>query len=117
MAWRLPEFKEYFLKKYVAVPLEKGDGLFFNPALFHAAGENQTVDVERKANLLQVSSAFGKPMESIDTLPLVRMCWRELSGNYGIWGKTPELKASVAAIAEGYPFPTSESCLFIKCRF
>jgi ectoine hydroxylase-related dioxygenase (phytanoyl-CoA dioxygenase family) len=40
MAYRLPHFTEYFLGNYVRLPLSIGDGLFFNPALFHAAGGN-----------------------------------------------------------------------------
>ena len=40
--------------------------MFFNPALFHAAGANRTADVNRMANLLQVSSAFGRAMEAVD---------------------------------------------------
>ncbi|KAJ4308360.1 hypothetical protein N0V94_009393, partial [Neodidymelliopsis sp. IMI 364377] len=78
MAYRLKEFQEYFLEEYVSVPLEKGDGLFFNPALFHAAGANMSSDIQRSANLLQVSSAFGKPMEMIDSVPLVEKTWDSL---------------------------------------
>ena len=50
----------------IQLPLEKGDAVFFNPALFHAAGSNRTGDVKRIANLLQVSSAYGRAMESVD---------------------------------------------------
>jgi ectoine hydroxylase-related dioxygenase (phytanoyl-CoA dioxygenase family) len=63
MAYRQPEFVDYFNQHYVQLPLQKGDGLFFNPALFHAAGNNTTTDHVRTANLLQISSAFGVPME------------------------------------------------------
>ncbi|RYN81005.1 hypothetical protein AA0117_g2723 [Alternaria alternata] len=55
MAYRIPEFADYFLEKYVSMPLEMGDGLFFNPALFHAAGQNDSADINRSANLLQIS--------------------------------------------------------------
>ena len=44
--------------------------MFFNPALFHAAGTNRSKDVRRIANLLQVSSAFGRAMESVDRLKM-----------------------------------------------
>ena len=47
-----------------------GDAVFFNPALFHAAGTNRSKDVRRIANLLQVSSAFGRAMESVDRLKM-----------------------------------------------
>ena len=67
--WRsaLPEFQEYFDAHYVQLPLEKGDAVFFNPALLHGAGTNRTTDVKRMANLLQVSSAFGRAMGTVDT--------------------------------------------------
>lgn len=107
MAYRLPEFNEYFLDKYVALPLEQGDGLFFNPALFHAAGTNQSEDIHRLANLLQISSAFGKPMESIDAKPLVEAVWDELLDLFREAGSTAEVKAFVEAVGEGYAFPTN----------
>ena len=66
LAWRRPEFIEYFDKHRIQLPLAKGDAVFFNPALFHAAGSNRTGDVKRIANLLQVSSAYGRAMESVD---------------------------------------------------
>ena len=53
-------------RTHVQLPLAKGDAVFFNPALFHAAGTNRTADVRRMANLLQVSSAFGRAMETVD---------------------------------------------------
>ena len=107
MAYRLPEFTQYFLENYVTLPLEIGDGLFFNPALFHAAGENRTTDVVRSANLLQVSSAFGKPMESLDTVSLIESCWRTLTQKFDKEGTSLYVEAVVAAVAEGYPFPTN----------
>lgn len=107
MAYRLPEFQNYFLEKYVSVPLEMGDGLFFNPALFHAAGQNDSADVMRSANLLQISSAFGKPMEAIDTHALVEKTWEGLLVMYQQHGLSDELRALVSVVAEGYPFPTN----------
>jgi ectoine hydroxylase-related dioxygenase (phytanoyl-CoA dioxygenase family) len=107
IAYRQEEFNEYFLQNYIALPLKKGDALFFSPALFHAAGENKTSDVERSANLIQVSSAFGKPMESVDALPLVDKLWELLAEKHSKEGMSRELEALVRAIAEGYPFPTN----------
>ena len=66
LAYWLPEFQEYFVAHHVQLPLAKGDAVFFNPALFHAAGTNHTTDVRRMANLLQISSAFGRAMETVD---------------------------------------------------
>lgn len=107
MAWRLKDFSDYFTSNYVSLPLEMGDGLFFNPALFHAAGENQTVDFVRKVNLLQVSSAFGKTMEDIDSLLLISRCWDDLRGKYDCEGLSHEVVAFVSSVASGYPFPTN----------
>ncbi|KAF2269551.1 phytanoyl-CoA dioxygenase-like protein [Lojkania enalia] len=107
IAYRIQEFQDYFLEKYVSVPLQMGDGLFFNPALFHAAGRNESEGVMRSANLLQVSSAFGKPMESIDTLPLIERCWDGLMRMFKENGMSDEVKAVVGNIGEGYPFPTN----------
>ena len=107
MAYRIPDFQNYFLEKYILVPLEKGDGLFFNPALFHSAGQNHSTDVMRSANLLQISSAFGKPMETIDTHPLIERTWNGLQGMYKNNGLSDKVKAFVSVVAEGYPFPTN----------
>jgi ectoine hydroxylase-related dioxygenase (phytanoyl-CoA dioxygenase family) len=107
MAYRLPEFQNYFLEKYVSIPLDMGDGLFFNPALFHAAGQNDSTNVMRSANLLQISSAFGKPMESIDTHALVEKSWDAMLAMYKRYGLIDELTALVSVVAEGYPFPTN----------
>ncbi|EOD49799.1 putative phytanoyl- dioxygenase family protein [Neofusicoccum parvum UCRNP2] len=106
MAYRRGEFNEYFLSRWVSLPLQMGDGVFFNPALFHAAGANESSDVHRSANLVQISSAFGKPMETIDALPLVEKCWDEVK-EMKKKGHVREVEALVAALAEGYPFPTN----------
>ncbi|WPH01108.1 Hypothetical protein R9X50_00394300 [Acrodontium crateriforme] len=107
MAYRREEFAQYFLDHYVALPLEKGDAIFFNPALFHAAGENTTESFERKANLIQASSAFGKTMETIATIPLVERTWNILVERYAKHGMNDEVDAFVRAVADGYPFPTN----------
>ncbi|KAJ4346671.1 uncharacterized protein N0V89_010602 [Didymosphaeria variabile] len=107
MAYRIPEFQNYFLEQYVSVPLSQGDGLFFNPALFHAAGQNDSKDILRSANLLQISSAFGKPMEMIDTYPLVEATWDALREMHQDEGSSDRVMAFVGNVAEGYPFPTN----------
>jgi ectoine hydroxylase-related dioxygenase (phytanoyl-CoA dioxygenase family) len=107
MAYRLPKFNEFFLSDYVSLPLKMGDGLFFNPALFHAAGNNQSTDFVRKSNLLQISSAFGKTMETIESHCLIERCWDALRRKDDVQGLTTEVKAFVAAVAAGYPFPTN----------
>ena len=76
VACHLPEFIEYFDGHYVQLPLEKGDAVFFNPALFHGAGTNRSSEVRRMANLLQISSAFGRAMETVDRIAMTRRCSR-----------------------------------------
>ena len=63
-----PEFRDYFDAHKVQLPLAAGDAVFFNPALFHAAGTNRSASIKRIGNLLQVSSAYGRAMESVDRL-------------------------------------------------
>jgi len=43
MATALPEFRDYFDKHRVQLPLAKGDAVFFNPALFSCRG-NQPLE-------------------------------------------------------------------------
>lgn len=107
MAYRDSDFDAYFLKSWVSVPLKKGDAVFFSPALFHAAGENMTKDVHRSNNLIQVSSAFGKPMEAINALPLVNKLWNRLQAEYKAQGLSSEVDSFICALGEGYPFPTN----------
>ena len=106
LAWRHDDFKAYFDKYAVQLALKQGDAMFFNPALFHAAGSNHTKDFHRMANLFQVSSAFGRAMESVDReamylaiYPELLRCKDELS--------EPELEALLANTCEGYSFPTN----------
>lgn len=108
MAYRLKEFQDFFDQNWVSCDLKMGDAVFFNPALFHAAGENRTHDIQRSANLLQVSSAFGKTMETVDTLQIIEQCWDEVKKLYDEEGGIGErVRAVVSAIGNGYPFPTN----------
>lgn len=107
LAWRRPEFQAYFENNCVQVPLDKGDALFFNPALFHAAGANRTASVFRMANLLQISSAYGRAMESVNRRALCEALYpilmRDLAAGVLDWSQAERV---IAASAEGYPFPT-----------
>jgi ectoine hydroxylase-related dioxygenase (phytanoyl-CoA dioxygenase family) len=78
LAYWLPGLQEYFLAHHVRLPLAKGDAVFLNPALFHAAGSNSTTDVRRMANLLQVSSPFGRAMETVDRRRVVQAIYPPL---------------------------------------
>ncbi len=104
---RRPEFREYFERHHVQLPLAKGDAVFFNPALFHAAGHNRSADIRRMANLLQVSSAFGRSMESVDRARVSKAVFPSLV-RMKASGAAPEvLRTVIAASAEGYSFPTN----------
>jgi ectoine hydroxylase-related dioxygenase (phytanoyl-CoA dioxygenase family) len=110
LAWRRPEFRAYFEANYVQLPLAKGDAAFFNPALFHAAGANRTAGVTRMANLLQVSSAFGRSMEAVDRTAMSAAVFPALlamrdAGDAGL--AATAIANVIAACAEGYPFPTN----------
>ncbi|MGI9624797.1 MAG: phytanoyl-CoA dioxygenase family protein [Acidimicrobiales bacterium] len=107
LAWRRPEFIEYFLQNRVQLPLEKGDAVFFSPALFHAAGHNRTADVWRMANLLQISSAFGRAMETIDRTRMTTAIYPALAQRFSVVENRGTVLNAVAAAAEGYAFPTN----------
>lgn len=105
LAFNLPEFREYFAEHYVQLPLHAGDAVFFNPALFHAAGSNVSRDIARMANLLQISSAFGRAMEAIDRSALVRAVYPSLQQ---LWHSDRRSAENlIAATAEGYAFPSN----------
>lgn len=104
IAYRRPEFVNYFAEHFVQLPLSKGDGLFFNPALFHAAGNNTTKDHVRTANLLQISSAFGVPMEEVNHERLLKLVYPVLlNGELS----ASEVNAAIVVAARGYSFPTN----------
>ncbi|MFE9169749.1 phytanoyl-CoA dioxygenase family protein [Streptomyces kebangsaanensis] len=107
LAWRLPAFQEYFEAHHVQLPLAKGDAVFFNPALFHAAGTNRSADIRRMANLLQVSSAFGRAMETVDREAVANAVFPVLLKRRAEGADDAWLDRVVAASAEGYPFPTN----------
>lgn len=108
MAYRRAEFRAFFAAHAIQLPLEKGDAVFFNPALFHAAGENRSADIQRMANLLQVSSAFGRAMESVDRLGMCKRLYPALQRLRGDGAMNDAaLRAAIGAAAEGYSFPTN----------
>ncbi|MFD5258064.1 phytanoyl-CoA dioxygenase family protein [Streptomyces bobili] len=107
LAWRLPEFQAYFEERHVQLPLAQGDAVFFNPALFHAAGTNRSAGIRRTANLLQVSSAFGRAMETVDREAVTNAVYPVLLKRAADGADPAWLERVVAASAEGYPFPTN----------
>ena len=107
VAYQRPEFQAYFVDHHVQLPLTKGDAVFFNPALFHAAGSNHSSDIRRMANLLQISSAFGRAMETVDRQRVVEAVYPALVAGRAAGLPEHELGNAVAASAEGYAFPTN----------
>ena len=109
MATGRAEFRDYFDTHHVHLPLAKGDAVFFNPALFHAAGTNRSKDVRRIANLLQVSSAFGRAMESVDRLKMSLRLYPALNGLLARRARSrrPRPTTRSRLHAEGDSFPTN----------
>lgn len=107
LAYSRKEFQEYFLSHHVQLPLRTGDAVFFNPALFHAAGSNQSANIKRMANLLQISSAFGRAMEAVDRERVVNAIYPTLLARKDSGASARALANAVAASAEGYAFPTN----------
>ncbi|MEM7384909.1 MAG: phytanoyl-CoA dioxygenase family protein [Verrucomicrobiota bacterium] len=107
LACRDPAFVEFFDQHRVQIPFQKGDMVFFNPALFHGAGTN-IGEVDRMANLLQISSAFGRTMESLDTHAMIRAVYPVLQKRLSSGVLTERHKGDcLAAVADGYAFPTN----------
>ncbi len=106
LAWRNEVFKAYFAQHHVQLPVKQGDAIFFNPALFHAAGSNHTSDFHRSANVLQISSAFGRAMESVDRYAISSAIYPQLLAGW------PDLSAAeqtalLGSACEAYSFPTN----------
>lgn len=102
LAFTRPDFQSYFAENYVQLPLSKGDLIFFNPAVMHGAGTNHTTDRFRMVNLLQVSSAFGRAMETVNRTRMLHALYPVLATTTGL-----SIANVIAASAEGYPFPTN----------
>jgi ectoine hydroxylase-related dioxygenase (phytanoyl-CoA dioxygenase family) len=107
IAFNRPEFVDFFAEHHVQLPLAKGDAVFFNPALYHGAGPNVSADIRRIANLLQISSPFGRAMEVLDRTAMVRAVYPALRAMKAAGRPQRELLNAVVATAEGYAFPTN----------
>jgi len=108
LAFNRSEFQNYFEKNRSQPVLKKGDMVFFNPALMHAAGANSSSNISRLANLLQVSSAFGRGIESVDYQQIIESVYPALlkhkqSNSFSM----TQLENIVCACTDGYPFPTN----------
>ena len=102
------DFDRCFDARRVQPPLRKGDAVFFNPALMHAAGSNRSASIRRIANLVQISSAFGRAMESIDRVAMsVAVYPALLDGATAGAYDAEHVQHVIASCAEGYAFPTN----------
>ncbi|MDB2392841.1 phytanoyl-CoA dioxygenase family protein [Acidimicrobiaceae bacterium] len=104
LAWRDDRFKEHFAANQVQLALEPGDAVFFNPGLHHGAGENRTTDIDRMGNLLQISSAFGVPMEAVDW-PGIAIATYPVLQQIADSGQVTD--DHIAVCASGYPWPSN----------
>jgi len=106
LAFGRSEFQAFFAEHHVQLPLEKGDAVFFNPAVMHGAGTNRSKDIYRMANLLQVSSAFGRAIETVNRHRVSQSMYPALQDAQAGLSQT-EIANVIAASAEGYAFPTN----------
>jgi len=108
LAFHDADHRAHFEAAHVQLALDKGDVIFFNPALFHAAGENRSASIERMVNLLQVSSPFGRAMEAVDRKAMALALLGPLQNLTARGALSAEgAAAAIAACAEGYAFPTN----------
>ncbi|MGB0387170.1 MAG: phytanoyl-CoA dioxygenase family protein [Ardenticatenaceae bacterium] len=107
LAFRLPEFSAYFDENRAQIPFGKGDMAFFSPALFHAGGSN-TTNTDRIANLVQISSAFGRTMETINNRAMIEAVYPVLQRRKADGTASERLiQDIIATVADGYSFPTN----------
>ena len=108
LAWRDNACTDFFNDNAVQNQMNKGDGIFFNPALLHGAGSNTTKDFHRIGNLLQISSPFGKTMERIDYLKIINRIYPFLLEHSINKTLSEKLIENVLVCAtDGYAFPTN----------
>ncbi len=107
LAFHEADFAAFFDDHKSQIPLNKGDVVFLSPALFHAAGTNLS-DKDRIANLIQISSAFGRPMESVNRQVMTENVYPILLDRIKQDVISPRTVGDIiAAVADGYSFPTN----------
>ena len=73
-----------------------------------AAGDNVSADIYRMANLLQISSAFGRAMETVNRSKMSKALFPVLKDfSNGKILSDRQLNNAIHACAEGYFFPTN----------
>jgi ectoine hydroxylase-related dioxygenase (phytanoyl-CoA dioxygenase family) len=108
LASGLPAFREFFAGHRVQLPLAKGDLVFFNPAVIHAAGSNRSQDVRRMATLLQVFSPYARPMESVDRDGLCIAVYPAIQRALQAGRISLEIaQNAISAASDGFSFPTN----------
>ena len=107
LAFHDADFATCFNAHKSQIPLRKGDAIFLNPALFHAAGTNSSTQ-DRIANLVQISSAFGRPMEMVNRHAMIEKVYPALLERVKQAIISPRtIEDTIAALADGYAFPTN----------
>lgn len=104
----LSEYQDLFEETHVQLDMEKGDAVFFNPALMHAAGANKSSDIRRMINLFQVGSAMGRTLENVDREAIAKAIYQplqEMCTNSTISKEDAEW--AVLNSVDNYPFPTN----------
>ncbi|MEM6529681.1 MAG: phytanoyl-CoA dioxygenase family protein, partial [Chloroflexota bacterium] len=105
LAYTRPEFNDWFQQNRSQLPLDKGDMVYFSPALFHGAGENVTKN-DRLANLIQISSAFGRTMETINNHEMIAAVYPALLARVEAGSVADDVvENTIASVADGYSFP------------
>jgi hypothetical protein len=66
-----------------------------------------SADVQRMANLLQVSSAFGRAMETVDRIKVSKAVYPVLRARRSAGVDPASLTNAISCAAEGYPFPSN----------
>jgi len=98
LAFNRSEFQDYFNENRSQPVLKKGDIVFFNPALMHAAGKNS----------MQVSSAFGRGIESVNHQQIIESVYPALlTHKQSSSLSMQQLENIICASTDGYPFPTN----------
>ena len=77
------------------------------PPCSTARARTVSTTVRRMANLLQVSSPFGRAMESVDRVAMCRALFPVLLEGKAAGASDRYLENIIAASAEGYAFPTN----------
>lgn len=73
----------------------------------HGAGHNRSDAIRRTANLLQISSPFGRAMEVLDREAMANVVYPALLARQSAGASERTLRNAVVATAECYPFPTN----------